>query len=287
MESQHTIGKQITLEGRGLQTGKPVRAEFFPAGENEGISFRRSDLKNKPPIRLRDYSALCLRADRRSIVNLDAENFVETTEHVLAAAWGAGIDNLNIELNSSEMPAMDGSARAFLKAFKDTGVKTQSAERKFIEIKEPIWTEEKESFLGIFPSGAFKISCIFEHPYLTKERQSFSEVVTADLFQKELASARTLWFVSPGPGSIEQKAEYVKKAGYGRGADTENTLIIDEKKTVNSARFPDEPVRHGVLDLIGDLYLLSKPVKGRLIAIRSGHKLNLELVAKIKEKLCR
>ncbi|MCQ9207602.1 MAG: UDP-3-O-acyl-N-acetylglucosamine deacetylase [Omnitrophica bacterium] len=272
------------MKGKGLQTGKPVEAFFYPAADGEGISFVRKDLKKKPPIRLLDLGCLKFDADRRSIVRADAENYVETVEHLLAALWGAGISNIKIELDSSEPPAMDGSAREFLEALKKAGIKKQNSEKSFIKIKEPVWVEEKNSFLGIFPSDIYKISYIFEHPYAACGRQSFSEVLSPDLFREKIAPARTLWFVPPGPGTIEEKAEAVRKQGYGRGADSENTLVIDENKIVNLPRFPDEPVRHGVLDLIGDLYLLNRPIRGRIIAIRSGHKLNLELVKKINER---
>jgi UDP-3-O-acyl N-acetylglucosamine deacetylase len=285
MALQKTIEKVFSLEGKGLQTGKPVKVFFYPSDRDEGIIFIRKDIDSAPPIRLRDYDALVLSADRRSIVGTDKKNYVETVEHVLAAMWGAGIDNLRIELDSSELPALDGSAIGFLKALKNAGIKEQAAERQVINIKEPLWAEEKESFLGIFPGDAFKISYIFEHPYSAVGRQSFSEKIHPDLFGRELASARTLWFVPPGPAPLLEKAECVKKKGYGRGSDLENTLVIDEKATVNSPRFPDEAVRHGVLDLIGDLYLLARPLKGRVIAIRSGHKLNLELVKKINETI--
>lgn len=284
MEEQRTIEKEFFLKGKGLQTGKPVEAFFYPAGDGEGISFLRRDLKKKPPIRLVDPGVLTFDADRRSIVRKDAENYVETVEHLMAALWGAGVSNIKIELDSSEPPAMDGSAREFLEALKKAGIKKQKSEKNFIEIKEPVWAEEKNSFLGIFPSDIYKISYIFEHPYAACGRQSFSEVVSRGLFCEKIAPARTLWFVPPGPGSIEEKAEAVKKHGYGRGADSENTLVIDENKIVNTPRFSDEPVRHGVLDLIGDLYLLNRPVKGRIIAIRSGHALNLELVKKINKR---
>jgi len=283
LEKQKTIEKAFTLEGKGLQTGKPVKAFFYPKKEDEGIIFLRRDLPGKPPIRLKEYGALKFSADRRSIVGTDGENFVETTEHVLAASWAAGVDNMLIELDSSEMPALDGSAVQFLRALKGSGLKEQEKSREPIRVKEPIWVEEGESFLGIFPSDSFKISCVFEHPYPACGRQFFSEVISASVFEREIAPARTLWFVPPGPEPIENKAELVKKLGYGRGANLENTLVIDEREMINTARFPDEPVRHNVTDLIGDLYLLGRPLKARVIAVRTNHRLNQELVRKIND----
>jgi len=284
VEEQRTIAKEFFLEGKGLQTGKPVRASFYPAEKNEGISFARKDLKGKPPISLFDPAITIDAYKRRSRIGLDEENYVETVEHTLAALWGSKIDNIKIELDNSELPALDGSAAKINEEIDKAGTEKQKVERKFIELKEPVWVEDEESFLGIFPSTAFKISFILEHPYSVIKRQFFSEVIGSEMFKKEISPARTLWLVPPGPGSTEDKAKFVQKEGYGRGADSKNTLIIDEKNFVNEPRFPDEPVKHNVLDLIGDLYLLGRPVKGRVIAMRSGHKLNSELVKIIKKR---
>ena len=281
MEKQKTIGREFFLEGKGLQTGRPVRVFFYPEGENRGITLMRRDLEGRPSVRL--GWSVDFDADRRSKINLGKGECIETTEHFLAALWGLEIDNIRIELDSSEPPALDGSAKLFLEALEKAGVKEEGAERQFIEIKEPLWVEDKGAFLGVFPSAGFKISYIFEYPDYSIERQFFSEAVTPEVFREKLAPARTLWFVPPGPGSIRQKASLARALGYGRGADENNALIITKDGIANKARFPDEPVRHKVLDLIGDLYLLGKPIKGRIIALRSGHKLNLELVKKIKE----
>lgn len=276
MEKQKTIRNEFSLEGKGLQTGNPVRAFFYPADENEGIVFARSDLENKPLIRL--YDLLALNTDRRSKIG-EGPVYIETVEHVLAALWGAEIDNIRIELDSSEPPALDGSSLQFLNAIKKAGIKEESAARNFIEIKEPLWLEDKESFLGIFPSSVFKISYILDHPGTVIGRQVFSKVLDTDNFEREVAPARTF--------CLKEEAEALLRQGYGRGADVKNTLVMDKGgPRDNVLRFPDEPVRHKVLDLLGDLYILGRPIKGRLIAVRSGHKLNLKLVKKIKNKTC-
>ena len=248
----------------------PVKAFFYPGGENSGIVFVRRDLENKPKIRLGDLAGLA--ADRRSKIAAH----VETVEHILAALWGAGLDNIRIELDSPEPPALDGSSLEFLEALKGAGIKAENAEREFIEVKKLLWVEDKESFLGIFPSQTFKISYILEYPNPVIGRQFFSETVDSEIFQREIAPARTF--------CLKEEADSLLKQGYGKGANLKNTLVMAKDGPIdNTLRFPDEPVRHKVLDLIGDLYLLGKPIKGRLIAIRSGHKLNLELVKKIKE----
>lgn len=273
MEAQKTIRKEFSLQGKGLQTGRSVEAAFYPEKENSGIIFTRKDLRKSPSVRLNDF--LDLDTDRRSKIGFGYGQYVETVEHILAALWGAEIDNIRIELDGSEMPALDGSALLFLEALKKSGVEGQNVPRDFMEVKNPIWAEDKESFLGVFPSGSFKISYVLEYPDRAIGRQFFSNSVTPEIFQKEIAPARTF--------CLKKEAEALLKQGYGKGADLKNTLVMDENGPIdNTLRFPDEPVRHKVLDLIGDLYLLGRPLKGRVIAVRSGHKLNLELVKKIK-----
>ncbi|MBN1353869.1 MAG: UDP-3-O-[3-hydroxymyristoyl] N-acetylglucosamine deacetylase [Candidatus Omnitrophica bacterium] len=275
MNRQNTVEKEFFLEGKGLQTGEPVKVFFYPEEENRGITFIRGDLAGKPAVTLGGMSELD--NDRRSKIGFGGGNYVETVEHILAALWGAGIDNVKIELDKPELPAMDGSAIQFLEAVKENGIKPQSAERQMIQIKNPIWVERKESFLGIFPSDVFKISYILEYQNKAIGKQFFSGVLDADIFLKEIAPARTF--------CLKEEAEALVKSGYGKGADFKNTLVMDENGPIdNILRFPNEPARHKVLDLIGDLYILGRPVKGRVIAIRSGHQLNLELVKKIKSQ---
>ena len=273
METQKTIKKEFSLKGTGLQTGKPVTISFFPEKENKGISFKRLDLENSKPIRLSDLSKID--TDRRSRVT-SGSSYVETIEHVLAAIWGANIDNLRIEMNASEPPALDGSAVDFLKAIKSAGIEMQNAAKDYIVIKKPIWTEMNDSFLGIFPSDVFKIAYFLDYKNTSIGKQFFSSIVTPENFEKEIAPARTF--------CLKEEAEILRKKGYGKGANFQNTLIMDKEGPIdNVLRFPDEPVRHKVLDLVGDLSLLGRHIKGRIMAARSGHKLNSELVAKIKE----
>ncbi len=165
-----------------------MKVLFYPAKEREGIIFVRKDLEKGPAIRLCELSDL--HTDRRSKIGFgEAQHYVETVEHILAALWGADIDNIRIELTSSELPAMDGSAIEFLKALEDAGIKEQEARREYVEVKEPVWTEDNESFLGIFPGSDFKISYLLEYPNPGIGRQFFSKILDPDLFQKEIAPA--------------------------------------------------------------------------------------------------
>ncbi len=282
MEEQKTIEKEFSLVGKGLQTGKPVEVFFYPEEKEKGIIFVRKDLKNAPSVSLKELDSDCLSARRRTRISFAGGAYIETVEHLLAALWAAEIDNIRVELNGPELPALDGSALEFLKALKKSGIRKQKAERKTIKIEKPLWIEEKESFLGVFPSDIFKISYVLEYPDYSIKRQVFSRVLEPEVFFEEIAPARTIWFVPRWPCSIKQKAKLVQMMGYGRGASEENVTIIADKGPVNNWRFSDEPVRHKVLDLIGDLYLLGAPLAARVIAIRSGHRENLELVKRIK-----
>ena len=179
-------------------------------------------------------------------------------------------------MNASEPPALDGRAVDFLKAIKSAGIEMQNAAKDYIVIKKPIWTEMNDSFLGIFPSDVFKIAYFLDYKNTSIGKQFFSSIVTPENFEKEIAPARTF--------CLKEEAEILRKKGYGKGANFQNTLIMDKEGPIdNVLRFPDEPVRHKVLDLVGDLSLLGRHIKGRIMAARSGHKLNSELVAKIKE----
>jgi UDP-3-O-acyl N-acetylglucosamine deacetylase len=273
LEHQNTIASAFSLKGRGLQTGNEVEVHFHPGRENEGVLFNRSDLGGEASIRLRDLAQAD--TDRRSRIGLGQGDYVETVEHILAAIWGAGIDNITVILDNSEPPAMDGSAAPFLSALENAGITQQGALREYVEIKDPLWVEDRESFIGIFPCDTLKISYILHYPNSAIGRQFYSRIIQQDIFKHEIAPARTF--------CLKEEAETLLKTGYGKGATYGNTLVIGAGGPVeNTLRFPDEPVRHKVLDLIGDLCLLGRPLKGRVIALRSGHQHNVELVGKIR-----
>ena len=286
MEKQRTIEKEFSLRGKGLQTGKPVKVFFYPEKEDKSIIFTRRDLKETPSVSLKDLSNLYAQK-RRTKIGLAGGACVETVEHLLAALWGAGVDNIRIDMDSSEPPALGGGSLEFLEALKNAGIVEQDSPRKYIRSTEPVWVEENESFLGVFPSDIFKITCLMEKKEAGMERQFFSQVLNRDIFAIEIAPARTSWFLPAAiprhPALVKICASFARTAGYGRGANMDNVLILSKGRAVNRTRFPDEAVRHKVLDLIGDLYLLARPLKARVIGIRNSHKLNLELVKKIKK----
>ena len=274
---QQTIRKPVRVEGIGLHTGKTVRVEFKPAPPDSGINFLRTDLAGSSPVHAAVPSILDAgrRQRRTSVGNGVVE--VHTIEHLMAGCFGCGIDNLLVEINGEEVPGMDGSAHPFLELFRRVGIQEQPAPRRTIPIREPVWVEEGSSALAVFPADTFRISYTLSYPVPTLTAQFFAAEVTPAVFEKEIASARTF--------CLAQEVEALRKIGLGKGSTYENTVVVEPTGKVvnNHLRYPDEFVRHKVLDLIGDLYLLGRPIQGHVLAIRSGHTLNIRLVQRLRQ----
>ena len=274
MNKQRTIQKEASLKGVGLHTAGKVNIKFMPAGVDSGINFIRTDLPGKPVLKASIENVLSQSGSlrRTSLVKGNAQ--VHTIEHLMSALMGLGIDNLNIELDNSEIPGMDGSSLNFIEALNKAVVIEQEKERSPYIIKEPIFVEENGSSIIALPYPEFKVSYTlnYNHPFL---KSQFKELnATTESFVSELAGARTF--------CLEEEANELQQQGFGQGANYTNTLVMGKKGIIdNTLRFDDEFVRHKILDLMGDLYLLGSFLKGHIIALRSGHSLNLKLVRKI------
>jgi UDP-3-O-acyl N-acetylglucosamine deacetylase len=271
---QRTIGGQVTIPGIGLQTGSRVNLTLKGAGENCGINFVRRDLPGSPSVNImsRDDEASAS-AERRTMVGFGPMQ-IQTTEHLLAALSGLSIDNITAELDNVELPGLDGSASGYVEALKKAGIVEQDAEKPVIALKSPVWCGGKDALIVAVPDEAFRVSYTLSYPGIGT--QFFSVTVDEKSFVSEIAPART--FCS------EMEALELLKRGLGKGANYENTLVMGASGPVNnSLRFPDEPARHKVLDLIGDLCLAGAGLKGHFIAQKSGHRLNMELVKLIKD----
>jgi len=269
---QKTIAKEISIEGIGLHTGKKARLVFKPHDVNKGIEFKRIDLAPNRTIAISDFEFGSHK--RRTAISKDGVE-IHTVEHLMAALWALSIDNILVEIDSEELPGLDGSAKDYYLSLKAAGIREQDAPRKNIKILEPVWCEKDDSFVGVFPSDRFKVSYILQADTPSIGRQCLSIDLNEESFYKEISSARTF--------CLKEEAEALLKSGLGRGANLSNTLVMDKEGPINNVlRFPDEPVRHKILDLIGDLYLAGSPIEARVIGIRSGHELNMELVGKIR-----
>jgi len=277
MERQRTITRESNLEGIGLHTANKVNIVFKPADIDTGIKFIRTDLPSRPVIKATlEYLLPLSPALRRTSIGKDNVQ-IHTIEHLMACLAGLGIDNINIEIDNNEVPGLDGSSLKFCEVIMQAGIKEQEKERKYFSIKEPVYVEEDGAYIVALPDSEFKISYTisYNHPLL---KAQFMELnLNSDIFRSELVSARTF--------CLEDEVKELQRQGLGRGANYDNTLVLGKRGVLkNKLRYPDEFVRHKILDLLGDLYLLGQPIKGRIIALRSGHPLNLKIVKKIDQQ---
>lgn len=277
MDKQRTIQKEFKISGVGLHTATKVNITFKPAPVDTGIWFTRSDLPGKPAIAAKVENLLSQdRSHRRTSIGKDGAE-VHTIEHLMAALSGEGIDNLYVEIDNQEVPGFDGSSSAFIEAIAKAGIKEQEKERQYYVIREPVFLEEDGASIMAVPAQEFKISYTlsYDHPLL---KIQFKEVcLNQDVFKNELAAARTF--------CLEEEAGELQRKGIGSGASYENTLVVGKKGVIkNKLRFEDEFVRHKILDLLGDLYCFGQPLKGHIIALKSGHSLNLKLLKKIEQQ---
>jgi len=273
MDAQRTLRRPISCIGIGLHSGNKVRLSLKPAPVGSGIRFRRTDLNGHDvPATIQHLAGIQLATGlARNEVS------VETVEHLLSALVSMNIDNVLIELNSPEVPIMDGSAAPFVYLIQEAGVKLQSANRSYLKIVRPIALSRGDKRIALYPSDHFKVtySISFDHPLL--RHQSRTLTITENSFIEEVAPARTFTFL--------KDVEMLRQNGLALGGSLENAIVLGETGVLNNAlRFEDEFVRHKILDAIGDLALVGHPVIGHLVAHRAGHALHTEFAAKILEE---
>ncbi|MBI5573318.1 MAG: UDP-3-O-[3-hydroxymyristoyl] N-acetylglucosamine deacetylase [Elusimicrobia bacterium] len=271
MGKQKTISKEVSYSGTGLHTGNNVSIKLKPATENTGIIFVRCDLPDNPKIKA-DISNV-LTTVRGTTVGGDEKTSVHTVEHLLATLFAFDIDNLIIEMDSNEPPIADGSALPFVELIKKAGITELSAEKKCFNLKDPVVYKNGDVLITASPSDKFHISCtvIYNHPLL--KTQFLSVDITPEIFEKEIAPARTFCF--------DYEIEALKNKGLAKGGSLENAVVIGEKKILTKLRFEDEFVRHKILDLIGDISLLGSSLKMEITAVKCGHKNNIEFAKKV------
>ena len=280
MESQHTIAKPVSMSGLGLFSGTPVSITFRPAAENQGIVFVRTDLGGRQIPAL--VGNVVKRERRTTISNGDAS--VDTCEHCMSAVAALNIDNLTIDITAPEVPGADGSALPFYEALLEAGVVAQEAPRTRLKITEPVVVRQGDAMAMAVPSDPGEepgMHVVYELDYskvpaIGRQLRSFD--FRNGNYAREIAPART--FV------LDHEAKALRQAGMGTHLTEEDVLVIGERGPLGTGgmRFADEPVRHKIVDLIGDLYLLGAPIQGRIIAFKSGHALNHALVRAIIRK---
>ena len=245
-----------------------------PAGDNEGIAFTRTDLPGKQPVKVIAANAVMDDKVTRCTAIESHGVRIYTVEHLMAALNGLGIDNLAIDIDAEEIPGLDGSSLEFLKALENAGIVEQQEEKNVFAIQEPIVVSNKNSTIVIVPHEQLHVSYTLDYDHPLLRSQYFSQAIDIHSFTKELAPARTF--------CLESEANEIRAHGLAKGANYQNTLVMSARGPVqNTLRFPDECVRHKVLDIVGDLFLLGYHVKGSVYATKSGHALNRALVKKI------
>lgn len=276
MEKQRTIAQEVNFKGIGIHTGNKVNVIFKPANVDSGVTFVRTDIAGSPRIKANTESLIVEKSSRRSSIgNTQAE--VQTIEHLMASLSSLGVDNIDIELDNNELPGLDGSAINFVEALEKAGIAEQEKQKYVYAVKEPIAIQEGASSITVLPSAEFKISYTlnYDHPLLAS--QFLEMAIDAGSFKREIAPARTF--------CLESEANQLQSQGLGQGANYENTLVVGKTGVIkNKLRFQDEFVRHKILDLIGDLYLSGCPIRGHVIALRSGHSLNLKIAQQIRQQ---
>ncbi len=262
---QRTLSKSVSVSGTGVHSGKQINLTIHPARENHGIKFRRVDLPGT-----QDIQALFKLVVDTSLATVLGTNgaIVSTIEHLMASFAGLGIDNALVEVDDYEIPIMDGSARVFTQLIESAGIEKQAAPKHFLIIKKPIKVTDNDKSVMVYPEPGFKITCKidFQHPLIGKQEITFDRA--NNNFEKEISRARTFGFI--------QDLELLKKFSLGKGGSLDNAIIIDKDKILNEEglRYPDEFVRHKLLDSLGDFSLLGMPIQGHIITHKSGHTLN-------------
>jgi UDP-3-O-[3-hydroxymyristoyl] N-acetylglucosamine deacetylase len=264
---QRTIRKVVTLKGLGLHSGKPARVTMSPAPADTGIVFRAgNDVIPAAPESVLDsrYATTIGKNGTR----------VRTVEHLMAAAAGLGIDNLDVRVEGVEIPAADGSAKPFVALLAGAGRAEQTARRRPIVAPYPIRVGTERRWIQIVPSDRFRISYTLDNDHPAIGLQTLSYIANERIFVEEFAPARTYGFL--------KDVGMLRKTGLARGGSLENAVVVGKRGPINGLRYPDEFVRHKVLDLIGDVALLGRPLQGHIIARNAGHDLNFELVVAIQ-----
>ncbi len=262
---QRTLTSPVSCSGVGVHSGKAVNLKINPAPVNHGIKFVRTDLLDSPGI----SAHFNMVVDTSLATVIGYEGFiVSTIEHLMAAFSGLSIDNALVEIDAYEMPIMDGSAGPFTDLILTAGIESQDMPRSYFRVREPIELDGQGKFVGIYPADNYRITGTieFDHPLIGQQSCSFD--ISEDLFADQISKARTFGFL--------EEYELLKRFGLARGGSLDNVIVIAEDRVMNpeGLRFPDEFVRHKILDCIGDFSLIGMPIIGHVVVKKSGHAFN-------------
>jgi UDP-3-O-[3-hydroxymyristoyl] N-acetylglucosamine deacetylase len=260
----------VECTGVGLHSGAPVHLRILPAASGSGIVFRRTDLD--------DFE---IEATGRNLARVSYATslmkkgvLISTTEHLLSAFIGTGIDNAIVELDNLELPILDGSARPFVEMIQRAGIRKQRRPRTYMRVRRELELREGNKFIAIYPADTYSVSYTIDFPHRLIGRETLRVELSNGNFLREIASARTFGFL--------HEADAMRQQGLIRGASIENAIVLTREGLMNPPlRYPDEFVRHKVLDLIGDLALVGKQILGNIVADRAGHAMHTALVSRL------
>jgi UDP-3-O-[3-hydroxymyristoyl] N-acetylglucosamine deacetylase len=272
MIKQRTLKNVIRATGVGLHSGEKVFMTLRPAAVNTGIVFRRIDLPN--PVEVKAQAHLVGQTQLCTVL-VDENNVkIKTTEHLLAALAGLGVDNAYVDLSSEEVPIMDGSAGPFVFLIQSAGIEEQNAAKRFIRIKKTVQATDGDKWARFEPYNGFKVGFTidFKHPAFKKSAANAEIDFSTTSFVKEVSRARTFGFM--------KDIEYMRDRNLALGGSLDNAIVLDDYRVVNEdgLRYEDEFVKHKILDAIGDLYLMGHSIIGAFFAYKSGHGLNNQLL---------
>lgn len=275
---QRTIEKPVEIQGHGYRTGAAIRVRFRPAGPDTGIVFVRDDLPGSKPV---PASADQVTGTNRRTTLGHPPAQVEMVEHVLAALHALRIDNCVIEINGPELPGLDGSSRDFVRILHEAGLRIQKAPRSIWAVTEPIIVSDGRGTLGVYPTDdlQLKVSYLLDYgPQSPLSSQRQTAIVSPEGFVNDVACCRTFL--------LEAEAEALKQQGFGRNTSPGDLLVFGPKGPIgNRLRFADEPARHKILDIIGDLALFGLDLCGHVVGCKSGHALNVAVVQQLRREL--
>ena len=275
-KTQRTLKKPVEFAGIGLFSGTPGTIRALPAPANSGITFIRTDLPGKP--RCTAGPQTVNSKFRRTAIQ--GESFeIETIEHVMSACGGLGVDNIEIEVNASEIPNGDGSSKPFVDLFNTAGFEEQPDSRRVLSLRESVAISEKDVYIVALPTDGdgLTINYTYDYPNTPIKQQQLILAIDEDTYAKDISPARTF--------CLESEAQAFLAQGLGKGANPANTIVVGKDGPNIPLRFPDEYVRHKVLDLLGDLTSLGVALRANIVGVRSGHTTNLKLVKRLAELL--
>ncbi|MFN8179437.1 MAG: bifunctional UDP-3-O-[3-hydroxymyristoyl] N-acetylglucosamine deacetylase/3-hydroxyacyl-ACP dehydratase [bacterium] len=278
-DHQRTIRRTAELRGVGLHTGLPTVVRFVPTAPNSGVRFVRTDLAGHPALPARiDFAVDATSLDPRRTTLDDGVVKIGTVEHLLAAIAGLGLDNLDVEINSAEPCELDGSSRPFIAALQEAGIVEQEELRHYYETTRPISLQNNGTQRILLPHDGLKVTFTIDYPNRLVGTQYASFDLDTDVFLREISSARTF--------AMMEDVEPLRASGLIRGGSLANAVVVTATEVISEEplRFPDEFVRHKILDLIGDLALLGMPIKGHVICVRGGHAVNVAFVKRLMEE---